>query len=128
MEEVAEFFSTDTAHGLSKEEAQRRLAEYGPNELPADTGPKLLTLIFRHTVTFIQMVLLAAAIASLAVQSWYDAGAIFILIVLNVFVGVGQEYSSERTLQALKNLSSPSARVIRDDHVEEIPSKYVVSQ
>jgi Ca2+-transporting ATPase len=100
--------------GLSKEEAERRLKKYGPNELveKKKKGPFIMFLDqFRD---FMIIVLIVAAAISALVGDLKDTITIAIILVLNAIIGFVQEFRAERAMEALKRLAAPTATVIRD--------------
>jgi Ca2+-transporting ATPase len=112
--------------GLPKQEALARLAAHGPNELPEAPPVSPLTLFFAQFQSLIVWVLIGAAIVSGALQEWLDAAAILAIVVLNAILGFVQEYKAERSLAALKKLSTTTARVIRDGVLRSIPARELV--
>ena len=118
--------ATTTSLGLSREEAARRLAEHGPNEL-AQAGLKSRWRILLEQFTSILIVILIiAAIASAALGDYEDAIAIVAIVILNALLGFRQEYRAEQTMAALRRLATPSVRVRRDGEVREVPSRELV--
>ena len=115
--------------GLSSAQAQERLAAYGHNEL--DEGEKrsiLSKFIDQFKDLMIIILLIAAALSVLTegMDGLTDAMIILAVVVLNAAFGVYQEGQAEAAIEALKNMSSPLARVRRDGHVIEIDSKELV--
>jgi P-type Ca2+ transporter type 2C len=124
-EEVADKLLTDIGHGLSSTEAAARLAKDGPNILAEKPGRSALALFLDQFRDFIIWVLIVAALISGFLQEWVDALAIIGIVIINAILGFVQEYRAEKSLAALKKLSSPNSRVIRDGlqaviHSEEI--------
>jgi len=125
IESVAERLGTGS-HGLSSEEAARRLALYGPNELePAPPPPWYVTLLHQFASPVIFILLIAAAV-SIALREWIDAGVIAVVLALNAAIGFTQERRAEHSVRALMNLVAPRARVLRDGHEREIEGRDVV--
>lgn len=96
-------------------------------------------MIFRHTVNFLNCVLLVAAIVSIivavslvrillnnVVQEYIDAVVIGIIVVLNTIIGVSQEFKSEKTLEKLKQIASPTCSVIRNTQQIDISAEELV--
>ena len=125
-EAVSTEFRTDSTSGLTDEEARRRLAAYGSNELPAAAPISPLALFLRQFSSLIIWVLLGAAIISGLLQEWIDAAAIVAIVVLNALLGFVQEYKAERSLAALKKLSVAYARVVREGTSRAIPARDLV--
>lgn len=116
--------------GLSSEEARRRLAADGPNELREAGGRGLRHIIWEQvSSTMIVVLLVAGALA------WFlkggdgppiDAIAIFAIVILFVVLGVLQEYRAQKAIAALKRMSAPSVRVIRDGSLGEVSARELV--
>jgi len=106
--------------GLSPDEAARRLAELGPNEL-VDRGTKNPWLILgeQFTETMV-IILIIAAVVSAVVGDFKDAIAIVAIVILNALLGFRQEYQAEQAMAALKKLAVPHVRVRRNGHIQEI--------
>ena len=117
---------SDAQSGLTADEAARRLAEYGPNELQeAPRKPAWIRFLGQFT-DLIVIVLLAAAVVSAIVHEASDAIAIAVIVVINGILGFVQEERAEKALAALKRLAAPKARVVRDGQHLEIESRDVV--
>lgn len=112
--------------GLSERQAQQRLAEHGPNELPEAPPVSALTLLLRQFTSIIIWVLIGAAVISGLLQEWVDAAAIVAIVLLNALLGFVQEYRAERSIAALKKLSITMARVIREGVLRSIPARDLV--
>jgi Ca2+-transporting ATPase len=112
--------------GLTMEEAKRRLEEYGPNELierKRVTPFQIFLGQFRDI--FVIMLLIAIGI-SISIGETIDAATIGAIVVLNAIVGFIQEYRSEKAMEAMKKLTAPKARVLREGKETLIPAKNVV--
>ncbi len=124
---ILEELAVDAITGLTTAEAERRLAETGPNEL-VETGGTPPWRIFLNQFTDVMVIVLmvAAAIAA-AIGDVNDAVVILVIVVLNAALGFVQEYRAERAIQALKMLAVPSVRVRRNGGaVTEIPAVAIV--
>jgi Ca2+-transporting ATPase len=126
IDELAKQVQTDIATGLTIEEAERRLKQYGPNQLAAKKGPSPWGLFFAQFNSIIIWILLAAAIISGFLKEWVDSLAIGCIILLNAVLGFIQEFRAEKSLAALKKLSSPASRVIRNGRSLSIPSGEII--
>jgi Ca2+-transporting ATPase len=124
-----------SAQGLTATTAAARLLQYGPNELPAaPQRPIILRFLAQSTNLFAVVLLAASAITfgSYFLQSPRDAGnlelaiAILAVVLLNAVIGFMQEYSAQRTAQALQAMVSRTARVIRDGELREVPASELV--
>ncbi|MGQ9501047.1 MAG: cation-translocating P-type ATPase [Anaerolineae bacterium] len=124
--EVLARLQTDLDQGLSQTEVERRLGEYGPNEL-IERGLKSPWLILWEQLTALMvLILIVAAIVSAALGDYKDAAAIGAIIVLNAALGFIQEYRAEKAILALKKLAVPRVRVRRDGHMQEISAHDLV--
>ena len=101
------------ADGLSDDEAARRLAGWGPNRLPQPKtrGPLLRLLAQFHNVLI--YVLLAAGVVTALLEHWIDASVIFGVVVINAVIGFLQEGKAESALDAIRDMLSPSATLMR---------------
>ncbi|HKR72203.1 MAG TPA: HAD-IC family P-type ATPase, partial [Streptosporangiaceae bacterium] len=123
MEELA---LRSAQRGLSSAEAELRLRRNGPNELPRTRRSPLLSLIVGQLRDPLILVLLVAAVLTLATGDWTDASVILFVIVVNSTVGVVQEVKAEQAIAALTELTGPDARVLRDGEQCQIPAAGVV--
>ncbi len=112
---------TDRKGGLSSAEVQARQAEYGPNKLQEKKKKTTLQRFLDQFKDAMILILIAAAIISFAVvcaeQNWgemFEPVLILVIVLLNAVMGVYQEGKAEKALDALKNMSAPHARVLRD--------------
>lgn len=123
---AVEILNTDQEKGLSAGEVQRRLEQYGPNEL-VERGVKspwkILLEQFKETMV---VILIIATLISALLGEVTDAAIILVIVVLNALLGFRQEYQAERSMAALKKLSVPTVRVRRDGHVLEVGARELV--
>jgi len=112
--------------GLNSGEAQRRLEEYGPNELKAKKGVTPLQIFLNQFKDIFVIMLLVATIISLLIGETVDAITIAVIVILNSVVGFVQEYRSEKAMEAMKQLTAPKARVIRDGNETIIDAREIV--
>ena len=115
-----------TRAGLSQEVAATRLETYGPNELKQAAPVRPLVLLLGQFKSLIVWLLVAAAIVSGLMSEWVDCIAILSIVVLNGLIGFYQEFSAERSLAALRRMTSPRARVRRDGRSISLPAALVV--
>lgn len=125
-EETAKELKTRVHTGLNPREAEKRLKIYGENRLQEKEPLSPWRLFFSEFADFMVLVLLGAVIISGALGEWNDALTILAIVVLNAVLGFIQEYRAERSLQALKELSAPQAKVIRAGRMEIISAAQVV--
>jgi P-type Ca2+ transporter type 2C len=102
--------------GLSSTGAERRLAESGPNEIRREQATTSLTLFARQFASPVIWLLLAASVVSAALGELPNALAIGAILIVNAGMGFAQEYRAERAMRALRSMTAPRARVIRDGH------------
>jgi P-type Ca2+ transporter type 2C len=125
-EELLRLLQVDPAPGLSTEEARRRLAEQGPNELTERSARTPWAILWDQLSATMVLVLLAAAAISFALRDTKDAIAILTIVVLNAVLGFVQEYRAEKAMAALKKLAVPSVTVRRDGRVQFVPARDLV--
>jgi len=116
-EETAAELMTDLRTGLEAGEAARRLGEQGPNEWTEKRRKSSFVLLLDQFRDFMVMVLAGAAVISAFLGEMLDAVTILAIILLNGLLGFFQEYRAEKSLQALKEQSSPTAREVRGDEI-----------
>ncbi|WP_024326260.1 cation-transporting P-type ATPase [Thioalkalivibrio sp. AKL19] len=112
--------------GLASTDAQARLQETGPNRLPetARTGPVQRFLLQFHNVLI--YVLIAAAIGTAFLGHWLDTGVILGVVLINAIIGYIQEGKAEKALDAIRQMLSPKAQVLRDGQRRSIPAEELV--
>lgn len=115
-----------SAHGLSRGEARARLAVHGPNTLPRAVRPGLLAIFVRQFRSPLIYVLLAAALASLALQQWVDAVFIGLVLLINAVIGAAQEFDAQRSAEALLSLTLARCRVLSEGEELEVPAETLV--
>ena len=112
--------------GLTDAEARRRLAQNGPNEL-ASKPPKTLGAMVREQLGDpMVLILVVAAVLSALLREWAEAGIIFAIVVVNAVIGIVQERKAQSSLEALRSLSAPTARVVRGGAEEILPARDLV--
>lgn len=112
-------------NGLSTKESEARLEKYGPNKLTEKKKKNPFMVFLEQFKDLLVVILLIAAIVSGATGEWAGMGVIFAVIILNAILGTVQYLKAEKSLSALKKLSAPSAKVMRDGVVVSIPSEQV---
>lgn len=118
-----------TDKGLKEEEAKKRLNQYGENELNVSKKKSLLVKFVEQFKDLMIIILIIAAILSVITSGGHDlSDAIIIMavVIINAIFGVYQEGKAEAAIEALKDMSSPMARVKRDGHIKEVDSKELV--
>ncbi len=124
--EIEKILGVDASTGLSVKEAESRLTKYGPNKLKDKKEINPIEIFIDQFKDFIIWVLIGAALVSGFLREWVDAIAIIAIVIINAFLGFIQEYRAEKSLAALKKLSSPNSRVIRDGSRKLINSYKIV--
>jgi Ca2+-transporting ATPase len=119
-----EFGVTET--GLSSEEAEKRLKEYGENELKEKEKVSALQLFLSQFKSILIIILITASIVSALLGELIDAIVIIFTVFLAGVLSFIQEYRAEKAIELLKSLTSPEATVIRDGVEKKIPSKKLV--
>jgi P-type Ca2+ transporter type 2C len=112
--------------GLSSEEAQRRLERHGPNEIHRERTTRVATLVARQFASPVIWLLIGASLLSAVLGERLDAGAIAIIVAINGAIGFLQEFRAERAMLALRSMTAPRARVLRDGRSVIVPSVTVV--
>ena len=135
VESVVSEFGSDATRGLSSAEAQRRLAQYGPNQLKSAPETPWWQRLIEQFQNFLVIILLVATVIS-GIE-WllqdpresalpYEAIVILAIVVLNAMLGYFQEARAERSVRALMALAAPESTVIRDGERQRIPAHDIV--
>jgi len=112
--------------GLSSSEAEKRLNQYGPNQLVEGKRTTFLQMVIGQLNNFVVILLIVASIISAFLGEWVDASAILAIVILNTIMGVVQENRAEQALAALKKLAAPDAQVLRNGRRETVSSTKLV--
>lgn len=126
--EAAERLETDSERGLSRGEAQRRLQKFGKNEIRQTRRKSLIVRFFSQFQDFMVLILLASAAVSFFVSrmrgdnEFIDSVIILAIVVCNAIIGMVQELRADKAIEALKKLSSPHARVLREGRKHTVES------
>lgn len=126
IREVLQILLTDEYVGLNQQEAEKRKEQYGLNQLTEGEQISAVHLLLNQFKDFMVLVLLAATLISGLLGEYIDAIAIIAIVVINALLGFFQEYRAERSLQALKQLSAPTANVIRNGMQMKIAARDLV--
>jgi len=135
--EVLNELNVDRKHGLSKDEVNERLTKYGPNKLSEKKKAPLILVFFSNFKDPMIFILLAAAFMSLAISlfnviqhgehfEFADALIIMGVVFLNAIISTVQESKAEKSLEALKKMSSPTCVVRRDGQLVELKAEQLV--
>ena len=112
--------------GLPSAEASSRLAERGPNELRREAGTPPWRILARQFASPMIALLAVAAGVAFALGETVDAVAILVIVSMNGLVGFFQEYRAENAVLALRAMTAPRARVLRDGHAVVVPAREIV--
>ena len=112
--------------GLSEEEAKKRLEQYGLNELVAAKKISPLKIFLEQFKDVLVIILIIATVISMLIGEILEASVIMAIVFACVILGFTQEYRAEKALEALKKLAAPTATVLRNGRIMEIPAKEVV--
>ena len=112
--------------GLSGEEAARRVEQYGPNELRSGTQKSTLRIFLEQFADFLVIILMLAAAVSAMLGDVESTIVILAVITMNAVLGTVQTVKAAASLDSLKQMSAPTAKVVRDGHILQIPGRDVV--
>ena len=115
-----------TDKGLSSEEVKKRHEQFGYNELAEGKKKSTLQVFFEQFKDFLVIILLVAAVISAFLGEMESASVIMVVVILNAILGTVQHVKAEQSLNSLKALSSPTAKVLRNGQMVEVASKEVV--
>lgn len=111
--------------GLSTKEAEKRIKSFGLNELKHQNKTSAIKIFLSQFNDFIVWVLIAATVISGIIGDKADAVTILIIIIINAVLGFVQEFKTEKSLEALKELAAPTCKVLRDSSIKIINSIYL---
>ena len=112
--------------GLTAAEARERLGKYGPNELQAGGKKNVFRVFLEQFKDFLVLILILAAAVSMALGDGESAVVILAVITMNAILGTVQTVKAAASLDSLKQMSAPTAKVVRDGHVVQVPGREVV--
>ncbi len=124
--EVLRILKTIEKEGLAQEEADTRLALYGPNRLPVVAPSGFMPRLLNQFKNFLVQSLLGSSFICFFLGEFADSLAILTILLFNAMIGAMQEQRAESALNALKKISVPLARVKRDGQWQRIPSFLLV--
>jgi Ca2+-transporting ATPase len=126
IDEVAQRLEASPESGMSSDQAAKRLAHFGANELKEKSARSPWRMLLDQVSDFMIIVLIVAAIVSGIVGSVQDTVVIMIIVILNAVIGFVQEYRAERAMAALKRMAEASAYVLRDGQAEIVNAAELV--
>jgi Ca2+-transporting ATPase len=125
VEQIIEAFHT-TRDGLSSEQVVKNQEAYGKNELEAEKSKSVIRMFLEQFKDVLIIILLIAALISALLGDWESFIVITAVVIMNAILGTVQQRKAESSLQALKDLAAPSAKVLRSGTICVIPAKDVV--
>jgi Ca2+-transporting ATPase len=123
---VSQELQVDVPNGLPADEVDKRLKKFGENELKEKAKQSLISKIINQFKDFLVLILIGASIVSGIVGEISDAIVIVAIVIVNAVLGVLQEGKAEQALAALKKMSSPNAKALRNGSIQIIPAKNLV--
>ncbi|MGB8698824.1 MAG: cation-transporting P-type ATPase, partial [Thermosynechococcaceae cyanobacterium] len=124
--EVLQQLDTNIASGLSPTEVTHRSKKYGFNQLTELPGESLWNILWRQLTATMVVVLIVAALISIALRDYTNAIAIFAIVAFNAILGVRQEYQAGQAIAALKKLAVSTVKVRREERIQEISARQLV--
>lgn len=125
-EETLHLWQTDPHHGLLTEEVKNRLQKFGYNEMKEKEQPAWWKRFLAQFQDFMVLVLLVATLISALLGEYVDAITILAIVIINAILGFIQEFRAEQSMSALKKLAAPTAHVIRNATLQQIPAREIV--
>ena len=126
IENILELLKTNSDGGLNSKEVEKRAAEHA-NVLEEGQKISPLSIFFKQFTDTMVIVLLCATVISGIIGAMADAITIMAIVILNAILGFIQEYRAERSLEEIKNLAAPYARVLRDGKKINIPAQELLA-
>ena len=125
LEEIYQALNT-SPEGLSDAEAARRLEQYGRNELRAKPPKTVLQMLKAQILDPMVLILVGAAAFSALLREWTEAAVILTIVIVNAIIGIVQEKKAQSSLEALRGMSAPTARVLRQGEESVVPAAELV--
>ena len=125
LTEVYETLHTSEG-GLGDAEAAERLEKHGRNELRSKPPKTIWQMLKAQIIDPMVLILIGAAAVSAVLQEWTEAAVIFTIVIVNAIIGMMQEKKAQSSLEALRNMSAPTARVLRQGEESVIPASELV--
>ena len=132
LNEIEKNFRTNKDYGITEDEAKKRLEHYGENKLADKKKDSLVIKFIKQFNDFMIIILIVASIVSALISKFNGSGdyidsiIIIFIVILNALMGVIQEAKAEKSLEALKTLTAPTAKVKRNGKIVEIRAEDVV--
>ena len=125
LEEIYQALNT-SPEGLSDAEAARRLEQYGRNELRAKPPKTIFQMLKAQILDPMVLILVGAAAFSALLREWTEAAVILTIVIVNAIIGIVQEKKAQSSLEALRGMSAPTARVLRQGEESVVPAAELV--
>jgi P-type Ca2+ transporter type 2C len=126
IEEIVHDLNTDKENGLSEAEAEKRLQQYGPNQITDEKQKSVWEILGAQFKSLLIVILIFAALSSFAFGDWIEALAILLVVMLNAVLGFVQEYRADQSVKALKKMLTQTTRVFREGSLREVVSSGLV--
>ena len=132
VKRVEEEFGTNQEYGITQEEAKKRIEHYGKNKLADKKKENIFIRFIKQFNDFMIIILIVASIISAVVSKFDGSGdyidsiIIIAIVVFNAIMGLLQEAKAEKSLEALKTMTAPVAKVKREGKIITIPGEEVV--
>lgn len=124
--EAIDFWRTDQNDGLTSSEVKSRIADFGYNEMVEKQKTPWWKRFFAQFQDFMVLVLLAATLISAFLGEYVDSATILTIVMINAVLGFVQEHRAEKSMDALKTMVAPMARVIRNGLLQQIAAREMV--
>lgn len=124
--EAGQILETNLETGLSSSEVKKRQEKYGLNELVRKEGLSLLSMFLSQFKDILVLILIGASIVSILVGEVTDSFVIIGIVIVNAALGVFQEFRANKAMEALKKMTAPNAKVIREGAQLTIPASELV--
>lgn len=115
-----------TERGLTSQEALILLEKYGENSLPEKKKRSRIGIFLEQFKNYLIFILLLAALIEIFLEKYTEAIAIFVVLLINAILGYTQEYKAQTSIEALKKISAPRAKVLRDGIISKIETVKIV--
>lgn len=127
-QELLKKLNVDPSLGLSKDQVEKYQSEFGFNELASKKKESIIIKFLKQFKDILIIILILAAVVSLIINpdDLIESLIIFLVVIINAVLGVYQESKAEKSLEALKKLSSPQAKVLRDGNIIHVESRDLV--
>ncbi|KAI0601170.1 potassium/sodium efflux P-type ATPase [Biscogniauxia sp. FL1348] len=126
IESLESLLATNRSNGLDSSEAARRLEADGPNKVEGAKGLSVWKILLRQVSNSLTLVLIMVMSISFGINDYTEGGVIAAVILLNIVVGLVQDYRAEQTIQSLYALSAPTCKVVRSGRIETIKAESLV--